>query len=345
VEPPARSAPTPAATLDAVAAQAGVSRATASRVLTGSPKVSEQARAAVLAAADALAYVANPAARSLAKRRSDSVAFVVVESEERLFTDPFFAAALRGVQGVLVERELQLLFVVIGNERDAERFLRFAGQGHIDGAILLSVHGQDPLPARLRERGVRVVLSGRPYTALEDQPFVDADNADGGRQAAELLLSRGCRRVATIHGPLDMAASQDRLEGFTQRLAEAGVERSEVCVVGGDFSMLGGAAAMTEVLQRSPQVDGVFAANDLMAVGAMQALTDAGRSIPGDVAVIGFDDVPIGLGARPALTTVRQPIEAMGRAMADLLVRAVEGHQDGPTQVILPTTLVRRDSA
>jgi DNA-binding LacI/PurR family transcriptional regulator len=154
-----------AATLDAVAARAGVSRATASRVLTGSPKVSESARVAVMTAADELSYVANPAARSLAKRRSDSIAFVVVESEDRLFTDPFFAAALRGVQGVLAERELQLLFVVVANERDAERFLRFASQGHVDGAILLSVHGEDPLPNRLRERGVRVVLSGRPYDA------------------------------------------------------------------------------------------------------------------------------------------------------------------------------------
>lgn len=334
-----------AATLDAVAARAGVSRATASRVLTGSSKVSEAARAAVSAAADALSYVANPAARSLAKRRSDSIAFVVVESEERLFTDPFFAAVLRGVQGVLAERELQLLFVVVGNERDRERFVRFAGQGHIDGAILLSVHGHDPLPTRLRERGVRVVMSGRPYAHLPDVLFVDADNRGGGRQAAELLLSRGCRRIATVHGPLDMPAAQDRLEGFTARLAEAGIARSTVCVVDGDFSIPGGEAAMHEVLRRCPEVDGVFAANDLSALGALQALADAGRAVPADVAVVGFDDVPVALGARPALTTVRQPIEAMGRAMADLLVRAVEDDPDGPTSLVLPTEVVRRGSA
>ena len=334
-----------AATLDAVAARAGVSRATASRVLTGSSKVSEHSRTAVLAAADALSYVANPAARSLAKRRSDSIAFVVVESEERLFTDPFFALVLRGVQGVLAERELQLLFVVVGNEQDGERFLRFAGGGHIDGAILLSVHGQDPLPARLRQRGVRVVLSGRPYAGDGDELFVDADNAGGGRQAAELLVSRGCRRIATINGPLDMPAAQDRLEGFTSRLAEVGVPRSAVCTVDGDFSIPGGETAMAEVLRRCPDVDGVFAANDLMALGALQALADAGRTVPDDVALIGFDDVPIAQGARPALTTVQQPIEAMGRAMAELVVRAVDGAADGPSSVVLPTTLVRRGSA
>ena len=334
-----------AATLDAVAARAGVSRATASRVLTGSSKISEKSRAAVLAAAEELSYVANPAARSLAKRRSDSIAFVVVESEDRVFTDPFFAAVLRGVQGVLAERELQLLFIVVGNERDAERFLRFAGQGHVDGAILLSVHGQDPLPGRLRERGVRVVLSGRPYASGQDAVFVDADNHGGGRQAADLLLSRGCQRIATITGPLDMSAAQDRLEDVTERLAEGGTARQAVCAVDGDFTIPGGEAAMAEVLRRCPDVDGVFAANDLMALGALQALADAGRAVPADVAVIGFDDVPVALGARPALTTVRQPIEAMGRAMAELLVRAVDGDADGPTSVVLPTTLVRRGSA
>ncbi len=297
------------------------------------------------AAADELSYVANPAARSLAKRRSDSIAFVVVESEERVFTDPFFAAVLRGVQAVLAARELQLLFIVVGNERDGERFLRFAGQGHVDGAILLSVHGQDPLPARLRERGVRVVLSGRPYSSTQDELFVDADNHGGGRQAADLLLERGCQRIATITGPLDMPAAQDRLEGFTTRLAEAGIARSAVCVVDGDFSIPGGETAMGEVLRRCPDVDGVFAANDLTALGALQALAEAGRAVPADVAVIGFDDVPVALGARPALTTVRQPIEAMGRAMAELLVRAVDGHADGASSVVLPTTLVRRGSA
>ena len=334
-----------AATLDAVAARAGVSRATASRVLTGSSKVSEGARVAVMAAADALSYVANPAARSLAKRRSDSIAFVVGESEERLFTDPFFAVVLRGVQAVLAERELQLLFVVVGTEHERERFLRFAGQGHIDGAILVSVHGEDPLPARLHERGVRVVMSGRPYATTPDVLFVDADNSGGGRQAAEVLLARGCQRIATVHGPLDLSAAQDRLEGFTARLAEAGVARSAVCAVDGDFSIPGGEAAMHEVLRRCPEVDGVFAANDLSALGALQALADAGRAVPADVAVVGFDDVPVALGARPALTTVKQPIEAMGRALAELRVRAVDGDADGAGSVVLPTTLVRRGSA
>ena len=332
-----------AATLDSVAARAGVSRATASRVLTGSSRVSDRARTAVLDAADALSYVANPAARSLATRRSDSIAFVVVESEERLFSDPFFAAVLRGVHGVVAEHRLQLLFVVVTSEADREQLVRFAGQGHLDGAILLSVHGEDPLPARLRSRGVHVVLSGRPFSADDDALFVDADNRDGARQAADLLLDRGCRAVATICGPLDMPASQDRLEGFTARLQERGA--GAPCVVEGDFAVAGGESAMGELLRRCPDVDGVFAANDLMALGAMQALSAAGRQIPGDVAVVGFDDVPAAVAARPGLTTVRQPLEAMGRAMAQLVTAAVNGSTEGPSRVVLPTELVRRSSA
>jgi DNA-binding LacI/PurR family transcriptional regulator len=333
------------ATLDSVAARAGVSRATASRVLTGSTNVSERARAAVLDAADALDYVANPAARSLAKRRSDSIAFVVVESEERLFSDPFFAAVLRGVHGIVAEHRLQLLFVVVTSEADRDQLVRFAGQGHLDGAILLSVHGKDPLPARLRARGVPVVLSGRPFELDDDTPFVDADNRDGARQAADLLLDRGCRRFGTISGPLDMPAAQDRLEGFSSRLRERGGEAADACVAEGDFTIAGGEAAMRQILERCPEVDGLFVANDLMALGAMQALTAAGRDVPGDVAVVGYDDVPVAVAARPPLTTVRQPLEAMGRAMAELLTAAIDGSPQARSSVVLDTELIRRSSA
>lgn len=334
-----------AATLDCVAARAGVSRATASRVLTGSSNVSERARSAVLDAADALQYVANPAARSLAKRRSDSVAFVVVESEERLFSDPFFAAVLRGVHGVVAEHRLQLSFLVVANDHDRDQLVRYAAQGHIDGAILLSVHGKDPLPGQLRARGVPVVLSGRPFDPDDDVPFVDADNRDGAGQAADLLVERGCRRIATICGPLDMPAAQDRLEGFSARLRERGGETADHCVVEGDFSVAGGEAAMRQLLVRCPDLDGLFVANDLMAVGAMSALSAAGRDVPGDVAVVGFDDVPLAVAARPPLTTVRQPLEAMGRAMAELLTAAIAGLPQGASSLVLATELVRRSSA
>ena len=333
------------ATLDGVAARAGVSRATASRVLTGSTNVSERARAAVLDAADALDYVANPAARSLAKRRSDSIAFVVVESEERLFSDPFFASVLRGVHGVVADHRLQLLFVVVASEADRDQLVRFAGQGHLDGAILLSVHGKDPLPARLRARGVPVVLSGRPFEPDDDIPFVDADNRDGARQAADLLLDRGCRCFGTISGPLDMPAAQDRLEGFSARLRERGGEAADPCIAEGDFTIAGGEAAMRQILERCPEVDGLFVANDLMALGAMQALTAAGREVPADVAVVGYDDVPVAVAARPPLTTVRQPLEAMGRAMAELLTAAIDGTVQARSSVVLSTELIRRSSA
>lgn len=331
-------------TLESVAALAGVSRATASRVLNGSEQVSERSRTAVLDAASQLSYVPNAAARSLVRRRSDSIAFVVSETEERFFSDPFFAAVLRGVHTVVAARGLQLVFTVSSCDEDRDKLVRFAASGHVDGAILVSVHGEDPLPDRLRGHGVPVVLSGRPYAGPDEALFVDADNVGGARQAATVLVERGCRRIGTIAGPGDMVAAQDRLQGFREVLSEAGQADDSALRVRADFTVDGGRAAMDVLLQRTPDLDGVFAANDLMAVGAVQALVDRGLRIPDDVAVVGYDDVAVAAAANPPLTTVRQPMEHMGREMARLLLEVVDGGAaDGP--VVLPTSLVRRVSA
>ena len=332
-----------APTLQSVAAMAGVSRATASRVLNGSDRVSDAAREAVLDAVARLSYVPNAAARSLVRRRSDSVAFVVAEDEERFFSDPFFAAALRGAQSVVAARGMQLVFVVVASPADRDQFARFAASGHVDGAILVSTHGDDPMPHLLHEAGVPVVLCGRPYGEDDDALFVDADNPQGGRQAADLLLDRGRSRLATITGPADMLASRDRQAGFAAALAERGTSLAASCAVEGDFSVAGGRAAMEQLLEQCPGLDGVFCANDLMAVGALQALAAHGRAVPEDVAVVGFDDVAVAAGSTPALTTVRQPIEEMGRAMAVMLLDVLDGREHPPS-VVLPTRLVVRAS-
>ena len=333
----------PAPTLESVASLAGVSRATASRVLNGSQRVSDAARDAVLLAVAQLSYVPNAAARSLVRRRSDSIAFVVSEDEERFFSDPFFAAVLRGSHAVVSTAGLQVVFVVVSTPDDREQFGRFASSGHVDGVILVSAHGDDPLPHRLRRSGVPVVLAGRPFGGDADAPYVDSDNVGGGRQAAGALLDAGRRRLATITGPADMSASLDRYEGFTAVLRDAGAPLDPARVQPGDFSVEGGRRAMERLLEVSPDLDGVFAANDLMAVGALQVLTERGRSVPGDVAVIGFDDVALAAAATPALTTVRQRLDLLGRELAQLLLAAVDGGPSG-AGVVLPTELVRRAS-
>jgi DNA-binding LacI/PurR family transcriptional regulator len=338
---PAQRASAP--TLESVAAEAGVSRGTASRVLSGSRQVSERARTEVLAAAERLGYVPNLAARALVTRRSDSVAFVVAESEERFFADPFFATVLRGAHTTMSRHGRQVIFVVLASAQDRTRFERFAGGGHIDGALFVSLHGPDRLPSDLAFRGVPVVTMGRPYRPGDPTPYVDADNVGGARLATRAMLERGRKTVTTITGPPDMAPSVDRLDGFRAELAAHGRRATKQDIAVGDFSVASGERAMRHLLERRPDLDGVFAANDLMAVGAMQVLAASGRSVPDDVAVVGFDDVPVAAALRPALTTVRQPLVRMGEEMARVLVDALEGRPVGPP-VVLPTELVVRES-
>jgi DNA-binding LacI/PurR family transcriptional regulator len=272
------------------------------------------------------------------------VAFVVAESEERFFSDPFFAMVLRGAHTVTARHGLQLVFVVLSTSADREQFERFAGGGHVDGALILSLHGDDQLPGRLAARGLPVVLCGRPYRAGDPTPYVDADNVGGARLATRSMIERGRRRLATITGPRDMVASQDRLDGFRAELASHGLRPDRDCIVVGDFSITGGEAGMHQLLEQRPDVDGVFVANDLMAVGAMQAITARGRSVPDDIAVVGFDDVPIASALTPTLTTVQQPLARMGEEMAQLLVDLLDGRPRQPS-VVLPTSLVTRQSA
>ncbi|ROP43714.1 LacI family DNA-binding transcriptional regulator [Pseudokineococcus lusitanus] len=316
-------------TLESVAAAAGVSRATASRVLNGSPRVSEAARAGVLAAAEQLSYVPNGAARMLVTRRSDAVAFVVCEQEEVFFSDPFFATVLKGAHRVVVRSGRQVLFVVVADEGDRRRLERFAAGGHLDAAMFLSVHRGEHSPARLAELGMPVVVAGRPPAGVGAQPHVDTDNVGGGRLAAGHLLAVGRRRPVVLTGPPDMPSSADRVRGLREVLAAGGVHLPDAAAEPGHYSVEGGRTAMALLLDRFPDLDGVFAANDLMAVGALGVLRERGRRVPEDVAVVGYDDIPLASATSPPLTTVHQPLEELGRRMATALVRALDGPPGG----------------
>ena len=328
-----------------MAATAGVSRATASRVLRGNTNVSADARQRVERAAAAIAYTPNLAARSLVTRRSGSVAFVVAEGEERLFTDPYFLNLLRGAHREISAAGLQLIFVVLATAEESATFQTFASGGHVDGVLLVSLHGDDALPRTLEKSGVPTVSNGRP---LADVPgglcFVDSDNVGGGRAATQLLLDRGAQRIATISGPLDMAAGLDRLAGFHSAMADAGRRVLRKHVVHADFSIAGGETAMRQLLAADPSIDAVFAASDLTAVGAMRVLVSAERRVPDDVAVVGFDNIREAELAAVPLTTIAQPIEAIGATMARRLLERLAGHPV-ETSTIVNIRVVRRDSA
>jgi DNA-binding LacI/PurR family transcriptional regulator len=329
-------------TLEQVAERAGVSRSTASRAINGGLRVSPEAMESVAAAVADLGYTPNRAARSLVTRRTDSVALVVPEPDERVLSDPFFAGVLNGVSTPLAASDLQLL-LVIARPGESERTARYLRAGHVDGAIVVSHHDDDAIDRALRASGLPTVFIGRPLAGGEGAAVVDTDNVLGGRLATEHLLAIGRRRIGTIAGPADMSAGVDRLEGWRASLAEAGLPAD--AVVHGDFTVDGGAAAARELLARHPDVDAVFIASDLMAAGALPVLAEAGRDVPGDVAVVGYDNSGLATTTKPHLTTVTQPVIAMARAAGEELVAQLQGRPTREAPQIWAPELVVRGSA
>ncbi|MFE7842499.1 LacI family DNA-binding transcriptional regulator [Streptomyces sp. NPDC057474] len=337
-------------TLEEVAARAGVGRGTVSRVINGSPRVSDATRAAVEAAVAELGYVPNTAARALAANRTDAVAMVVPEPETRFFAEPYFSDILKGVGAQLSDTEMQLLLIFAGNDRERRRLAQYLAAHRVDGVLLVSVHADDPLPDLLSQLEIPAVISG-PRSEHETLPSVDSDNYGGGRSAVEHLIERGRTRIGTITGRLDVYGAQRRVVGYRAALEDAGREVDERLIVPGDFTEEGGRRAMTELLARCSDLDAVFAESDVMAAGARQVLREAGRRIPDDVALVGYDDSAIARHMDPPLTSVRQPIEEMGRAMIDLLLDEIADRRPAVSrglerrQVVLPTELVARDSS
>jgi DNA-binding LacI/PurR family transcriptional regulator len=332
-----------AATLEDVAARAGVSRATVSRVVNGSPRVSDAARRAVEAAVAELGYEPNRAARSLAGSRSETIALVVSEPSVRLFADPFFAATTLGVTAGLAATRYQLVLMMTQSEADRARAEDHLLRGGTDGVLLLSARDGDPLARRLAEAGIPTVVAGRPPPDAA-VGFVDADNTGGARSAVEHLVGAGRWVIGTVAGPADMAPGVDRRAGWADALATAGRPATDDLVAEADFTREGGARATRALLRRRPDIDALFVASDLMALGALDALRAAGRQVPAQVAVVGFDDSELARSADPPLTTVRQPIEELGREMAaGLLAQLDEGAE--PAGVVLRTELVVRRSA
>ncbi|HEY5787544.1 MAG TPA: LacI family DNA-binding transcriptional regulator [Microlunatus sp.] len=326
-------------TLETVAALAGVSRATASRVVNNLDRVAPHVVASVNAAIDELGYVPNQAARSLARRRTAVIAVVIPESTERLFADPFFATVVQGAAAHLAATDYTLSLVLGSNEGDKSR--RYLTGGNVDGVLVVSQHEGD-LPLTRLGLTVPIVFAGRPAVDFGERGhFVDVDNRAAAAVGVGHLLERGRSRIATIAGAQDLAAGRDRLNGWRDVLTAVGLPDDLVAV--GDFTPESGTDAMERLLA-GPRFDAVFAANDQMAFGAISALTRAGRSVPDDVAVVGFDDDQFSRAARPTITTVHQPAKEMGQVMASHLVALMAG--DPVEQLtLLPTHLVVRESS
>ncbi|MFC4590888.1 GH1 family beta-glucosidase [Sphaerisporangium corydalis] len=325
-------------TLEEVAARAGVSRSTVSRVINGQATVSDKHRAIVMDAVNELGYVPNSAARSLVTQRTDTIGLVVLEAARGRGDDPMFSAAVRSAVHALEDEGKQVTLMLAGSTRSRLRVEQYVAAGHVDGVVVVSARGADPLLGTLVRTGIPIVSLGRPSVPIA-LPYVDSDDVGGAISAVTHLLGGGRRRIAMICGPLDSVAAQDRLAGYRDTLRDHG-RRSIIAI--GDLTRGSGGAAMRQLLQDDPDLDAVFAANDLMAIGALSVLHEAGRTVPGDVAVVGFDDIEAAAYTIPPLTTVRGHIEDRARTAVRLLLTQTEG---GPvSSTILPTELVVRES-
>ncbi|MDQ0841020.1 MULTISPECIES: LacI family DNA-binding transcriptional regulator [unclassified Streptomyces] len=330
-------------TIHDVAREAGVSRGTVSRVLNGGHYVSPAAQTAVNNAIRRTGYVVNRHARSLITGRSDSVAFLLTEPQERFFEDPNFNVLLRSCTQALAARDIPLLLMIAGSEDERRRNLRYIQAGHVDGVLLVSSHSGDPVAGELQAAGVPVVACGKPLGQQARIGYVAADDREGARDMVRYLHASGRRRIATVSGPPDTPGGVERLAGYRETLAECGLPADDLLIATGDYSRASGEQAAELLLQRAPDLDAVFVASDLMAQGVLDALTRAGRRVPEDIAVGGFDDSPAALSSRPRLTTIRQPWDRISKEMVRMLLARIGGEE--PAALILPTELVRRDSA
>ena len=331
-------------TLEEIAKLAGVSRSTVSRVINDHPNVRAPVRERVWQVIRETGYQPHAAARSLVTRRTRIVGVIIPEALTTLFTDPFFPHLLCGITQACNSRGYQLMLSLFNGPAGPEEMYRRAiGGGHLDGVVVASTRLDDPLIGRLMDDGVPFVMVGRHPD--ERVRYIDIDSVAAARMAVDHLARLGHRRIGTITGPLNMPASADRLDGYRRAMAAHRLPVDDDLIVEGDFTEASGVAAARRLLAAAATA--IFAANDSMAVGALKVVREGGLQVPKDVALVGFDDLPIAASIQPALTTVRQPIEQMGSMAADLLLSLLESppEERPPAQkLILPTKLVVRES-
>lgn len=327
-------------TLEEVAARAGVSRATVSRVVNGNDRVRAEAREAVEAAIEELGYVPNPAARSLVTRRTDAIALVAAAGGQTFFEQPFFGGLVTAVDTRLAEAGKQLVLLMPSDDDSIQRARSYVIGGHVDGVLLTSLPEDDRLVDQLLVRTIPFVFCE--HAERDDVTSVSADNVGGARLAVEHLLGRGRSRIATITGDAAQPYGRDRLRGYRDALARAGVASDDALVAEGDFSADSARAAVARLVASGADFDGLFAASDVMALAAIEELRAQGRRVPEDVAVVGFDDLPIAEAGD--LTTVRQPVDEIGRLIAERLLDQLDGETRPRAETVDTSITVRGTS-
>jgi LacI family transcriptional regulator len=333
-------------TIRDVASRAGVSHQTVSRVINGHDSVTVETRERVHAAIRDLEYVPSPIARGLSSNRTHSLGLVTAE-----ISDHFFAEVAAGAETEARRRGYYLMIASVeeaapDDERD---YLRLMLERRVEGLIIASpspLLNADQLPPAGAEQVPIVALAAR--HDLPGFTVVDVDNERGGFDAASLLLEHGHRRIATITGPLEWPSAQDRLKGYEDALRGAGVELDESLVEHAeDWGLAAGQEAAQRLLDAGSPFTAIFAQSDLTAIGAIQVLRSHGLAVPGDVSLVGYDDIPVAAFVDPPLTTIRQPMREVGEVAAGIVLDAIAADgqgEAGPGVRLLPASVVLRGS-
>ncbi|RME49761.1 MAG: LacI family transcriptional regulator [Caldilineae bacterium] len=334
-------------TIKDVAAEAGVSYQTVSRVINHHANVRPETRARVLAAIERLNFRPNLAARSLPRQRSFIIGLVIPYEADYLFRDPHLLAQISGIDAEANARGYNLLLSTDGGSGDdLEAFERLLRNQVADGVLVVETACSHIGCALLAQEHYPFVSLGY-APGVTPSYAVHADDREGARQATHHLLEKGHRRIGIINGPPTGAvqAMEERLGGHQQALQEAGLSFDPALMVYGDYTRPSGQRATEQLLALPDPPTAIFAFNDRMAIGAIWAIWAAGLRVPQDIAVVGFDDIPPAADFSPPLTTVRQPSKQIGAIATRLLFDVIEGHSPSENEVVLPAQLIVRESA
>jgi LacI family transcriptional regulator len=327
-------------TLEDIARRAGVSRSTVSRVVNSHPNVRDAVRQRVLEVIQTSGYQPHAAARTLASQRSWMIGLVLPRSVSSFFTDPYFPRLTQGIAQACNQYDYTLGLFLVGTTEDEERiFPRVSRRGLLDGILVQSGEIGDQLIDRLVDTSIPLVIVGRPFHST-DVSYIDVDNVNAAYNAVSHLIRLGRKRIGTIVGPVNSTVGIDRREGYLKALVERGRNVDESLLAEGDFTEAGGYVAMQRLLPAGP--DAVFAASDIMALGAMRAVREAGFRVPDDIAFVGFDDLPLAALPDPQLTTIRQPVVQFGLKAVEVLIDLIENGIKPPRRIIMDTELIIR---
>lgn len=332
----------PDVTIDLVAKAAGVSRATVSRVMNGTAKVSPERERAVKKAIAQYNFTPNATARRLAGGRSGLVALLMEESSEEFFLNPFWGLVVQGFSSTIADAGLHPLLLIRPKTGTDDSLFSTLRAGQVDGLAIFSWHRSIKTFEKLLDPKMAVVFGGD-LGGSKKFPFVDVDNVKGGLLATRHLIDQGCKNIVTVTGDLKLQSARDRLEGFERAMSEAGRPLDDSVIIQGDYSQSKAEDVTRNLIKKKIKFDGVFAGNDQSAVGIINVLLQNSISVPGDVKVVGFDDSPIASRNQPSITTIHQPTRELGSEVARSLIAILNGEE--VEEKLLDVKLIKRDSS